>query len=85
MFFLDENIAMKSTFLKIDYGFAIIQIKTTTEIETTPGVIAFILSSLASEWINVSYVMSCREDTFIVVKEHDAPLAFRILTQRLKI
>jgi hypothetical protein len=29
--------------------------------------------------------MGCREDTFVVVKEHDAPLAFKILAQRLKI
>lgn len=85
MFFLDENIAMKSTFKKIDYEFAIIQIKTSTKIETTPGVIAFILSSLALEGINVSHVMSCREDTFIVVKEYDAALVLRILVQRLRI
>ena len=46
---------------------------------------AFILSSLASEGINVSHVIGCREDTFLVVKEHDAPIVFRILAQRLKI
>lgn len=85
MFFLDENVVKRSSFKKIDYGFAIIQIKCSELIETTPGVIAFILSALASEGINVSHIMSCREDTFIVVKEHDAPLAFRILAQRLRI
>jgi len=85
MFFLDENTASKSTFKKIDYGFAILHIKSSKEIEHTPGVIAFILSALASEGINVSHVMGCREDTFIVVKEHDASLAFRVLAQRLRI
>ena len=85
MFFLDENTALKSTFKKIDYGFAILHIKSSKEIERTPGVIAFILSALASEGINVSHVMGCREDTFIVVKEHDASLAFRVLAQRLRI
>jgi len=85
MFFLDENTARKSTFKKIDYGFAILQIKSSKEIENTPGAIAFILSALASEEINISHVMGCREDTFIVVKEHDAALAFRILAQRLRI
>jgi len=85
MFFLDENIARKSTFKKIDYGLAILHIKSSKEIEQTPGVIAFILSALASEGINVSHVMGCREDTFVVVKEHDAPLAFRVLSQRLRI
>jgi len=85
MFFLDENVARKSTFKKTDYGFAILHIKSSREIEYTPGVIAFILSALASEGINVSHVMDCREDTFIVVKEHDASLAFQVLAQRLRI
>ena len=85
LFFLDENIARKSTFKNIEYGFAILQIKSSREIENTPGAIAFILSALASEGINVSHVMGCREDTFIVVKEYDAPLAFRTLAQRLRI
>lgn len=84
MFFIDERTAKKSTFKKIDYGFAILHIKSIKEIENTPGVIAFILSALASERINVSHVMSCREDTFIVVLEQDAPLAFKILAQRLR-
>jgi len=85
MFFLDEHIAKKSTFKKIDYDLAILQIKTSIEIEKTPGAIAFILSALASEGINISHVMGCREDTFIVVKEHDAALAFQILAQRLRL
>jgi aspartokinase len=85
MFFLDENIARKSTFRNIEYGFAILHIKSSKEIEHTPGVIAFILSALASNGINVSHVMGCREDTFLVVKEYDAPLAFRILAERLRI
>jgi len=85
MFFLDENIAKKSNFKKIDCNLAIIHIKSSQEIEHTPGAIAFILSSLASEGINVSHFISCREDTFIIVEEHDAPLSFRILAQRLRI
>jgi len=85
MFFIDEDIARNSTFKKIDCGFAILHIKSLKEIENTPGAIAFILSALASEGINVSHVIGCREDTFIVVKEHDAPLAFRTLAQRLRI
>jgi aspartokinase len=85
MFFLDENVAKKSSFKKVDYGYAILHIKSIKEIENTPGAIAFILSALASEGINVSHVMGCREDTFIVVKEYDAPLAFKILAQRLRI
>ena len=85
MFFLNENIAKNSSYKKIDYDLAIIHIKSPKEIEKTPGAIAFILSSLASEGINVSHVMGCREDSFVVLKEYDAPLAFKILAQRLKI
>jgi hypothetical protein len=85
MFFLEENIARKISLKNIEYGFAILHIKSSKEIETTPGAIAFLLSALASEGINVSHVLGCREDTFIVVKENDAPLAFRILAQRLRI
>ena len=85
MFFLDETIAHKSTFKKIEYGFAIIHIKSTKDIERTPGAIAFLLSALASEGINISHVMGCREDTFIVINEHDASLAFNVLAQRLRL
>ncbi len=85
MFFLDENIAKKSSFRNIDYDLAILHIKSAKEIEKTPGAIAFILSALAAEGINVSHVMGCREDTFIVIKEHNASMAFRILAQRLKL
>jgi len=85
MFFVDENIAKKSNFKRIDYDLAIIHIKSDKEIENTPGAIAFILSSLASEGINVSHVMGCREDTFVVLKEHAAPLAFKTLSQKLRI
>ena len=85
MFFLDEYTAKNSNFKKIDYNLAILHIKSNKDIENTPGVIAFVLSALASEGINVSHVMGCREDTFLVVKEHDAPLSFRIIAQRLRI
>jgi aspartokinase len=85
MFFLNENTAKQTNFKKIDYDLAILHIKSSKDIEKTPGAIAFILSALASEGINVSHVMGCREDTFIVVKEHDAPIAFRVLAHRLRL
>lgn len=85
MFFLDENVAKSTSFKKIDYGFAILHIKSSKKIENVPGVIAFILNSFASEGINVSHVMGCREDTFIVVKEQDAAIAYSILAQNLRL
>lgn len=85
MFFLDEKVARDSSFQKIDYNLAIIHIKSSKEIETTPGAMAFILSALASDGINILHLIDCREDTFIVVKEYDAPIAFRVLANRLRI
>jgi aspartokinase len=85
MYFIKEHIAEKSTFKKIDYGFAIIHIKFPKEIEETPGVASFLLSTLASENINVVHLMDCREDTFLVIKESDAPLAFKALSEGLRV
>ena len=85
MYFVKENIAEKSTFKKIDFGYAIIHIKNPKEIEDTPGVSAFLLSTLASENINVVHLMDCREDTFLVIKESNAPLAFKALSEALRI
>ena len=85
MYFIKENIAEKSTLKKIDYGFAIIHIKFPKEIEETPGVASFLLSTIASENINVVHLMDCREDTFLVIKESDAPLAFKALSEGLRI
>lgn len=85
MYFVKENIAEKSPFKKIDYGYAIIHIKSSKEIEDTPGVAAFLLSTLASENINVVHLMDCREDTFLVIKEFDAPLSFRVLSEAFRI
>jgi aspartokinase len=85
MYFVKENVAEKSSFKKIDYGYAIIHIKSPKEIEDTAGVAAFLLSTLASENINVVHLMDCREDTFLVIKEFDAPLSFRVLSEALRI
>lgn len=79
MYFVDENMASKGA----EYGYAIIHIKSPLEIEDTPGVAAFLLSSLASDGINIKHIMDCREDTFLVVKEEDAPHAFKILAECL--
>ena len=85
MYFVKENVAEKSTLKKIDFGFAIIHIKNLKEIENTPGVASFLLSTLASEDINIVHLMDCREDTFLVIKESDAPLAFKALSEALRI
>lgn len=85
LYILDESVAQKSNFNKIEYGFAIIHIKSSNEIEHTPGWFALLFHTLALEGINVPQVMGVREDTFILVKEYDAAFAFKVLTQKLRI
>jgi hypothetical protein len=62
-----------------------INLKGSREIENSAGVAAFLLSTLASENINVVHLMDCREDTFLVIKEFDAPLSFKVLSEALRI
>ncbi len=85
VYFLEERAAEKLKHRDVEGGFAIIHLKNRIEIEYTPGVVAFIFSALASENINVVHLLDCREDTFIVIKESDAPLAFSVLAERLRI
>ena len=85
MYFLDEQNAKKIKQKHINHWLAIIHIKSSINIEQTPGVAAFILSALASEDINVVHLMDCREDTFLVIKEYDAPLAFKVLSEKLRV
>jgi len=84
VFFLNENVARRTNYRNIEYGFAIVHIKSSKEIEHTPGWFALIFHTLALEGINVPHVMGVREDTFIVVKEYDAPLAFKVLAKKLR-
>lgn len=85
VFFINENVAKKTNYRNIEYGFVIIHIKSSEEIEHSPGWFALIFHTLALEGINVPHVMGVREDTFIVVKEYDAPLAFKVLSEKLRV
>lgn len=66
-------------------GLSMISVLSPLKIKDTPGVIALIYSALASEKINIFETLSCGEDTLIVVKEYDAPLAFSALAERMRI
>lgn len=84
MYFLDQPVRERRAFNNVENGLAIIHIRSPPEIEHTPGVAAFLLSALASEDINVVHLMDCREDTFLVIEETDAPRAFTVLADRLR-
>jgi len=62
---------------------ALITLESPETLENTPGVIEFILSSLAAEGINVDQLISCREDTHIVIEDSKASEALSILQDRL--
>jgi len=52
-------------------------------LEDVPGVLEFILSSLASEGINIHHFISCRQDTHLVIDQEDAPKVLELLQERL--
>jgi|APHM01.1.fsa_nt_gi hypothetical protein len=62
---------------------ALITMESPSSLEDTPGVIEFILSSLAAEGINVDHLISCREDTHIIIDEEDASKALELLKNRV--
>lgn len=62
---------------------AMITLESPESLENTPGVIEFILSSLSAEGINVDQLISCREDTHILIKESKASEALNILQNRI--
>ncbi len=61
-----------------------ITLKSPQDLESTPGVLAYILTILAGREINVTELVSCREDTHIVIHEDDSTEAFELLNEKLK-
>jgi len=61
----------------------IITLKSTFEVEDVLGVLGHILSSLAGRHINVTEIISCREDTHILVNRKDASRAFEVISDLL--
>ncbi|RLE93126.1 MAG: ACT domain-containing protein [Thermoprotei archaeon] len=49
------------------------------EIIKTPGVIAYILSALASQGINITQFISCHTDTILIVDRREALKAYTVL------
>ena len=49
------------------------------EIIETPGIIAIMTSTLSSNGVNITQVISCHKDTIFVLNRRDAPKAYQIL------
>lgn len=63
----------------------LITLKSTFELEEVSGVVGHILSALAGRHINITEIISCREDTHIVVNGSEAPKAFEEISDLLKL
>lgn len=54
-------------------------IRSPKEMETTPGVIAYLSSILAESGVNIIEMMSCWTDTIFIIEEKDIPLVLEKL------
>ncbi|UCC91557.1 MAG: ACT domain-containing protein [Candidatus Aenigmatarchaeota archaeon] len=87
-YIVEEDMVERSEykdFLKIQKNLSMITIISPESLEDTPGVLAYLLSSLAAENINVVEFVSCYRDTLLVFKNADITKAFEILSERLRV
>lgn len=61
----------------------LITLESPKTLEKTPGALNYILSILASKNINITELISCREDTHLVIDQNDATKAFKLLNDKL--
>ncbi|MFH1237519.1 MAG: ACT domain-containing protein [Candidatus Aenigmatarchaeota archaeon] len=81
----DADNVKNRNLLKVQTGLSMITIISQASLEDTPGVIAYFLSSLTTENINVVEFVSCYRDTLLVFKDADVTKAIEILSGRLKV
>ncbi|MBY6293911.1 hypothetical protein GLU60_00800 [Nanohaloarchaea archaeon H01] len=62
----------------------LITLESPENLEETPGVLSYILSILGAKSINITELISCREDTHLVIDEDDATKTFELLNEKLK-
>ncbi len=65
--------------LRVRKGLVELSVTSPESIEEIPGVLAFLMASLASHGLNVLQVMSCHTDTILVLEERDMMEAFLVL------
>lgn len=61
----------------------LITLSSPADLAGTPGVVSYVLSVLEGRGINVTELISCREDTHLVVAGDNAPEAFELLNERV--
>lgn len=70
---------LKNSVIKASKNLAMIIIKSPKELETTPGVNAFVYSKFRENGINIIEQMSCWTDTIMIISEEDIATVMRFL------
>ena len=73
------RVALRHSIQHVSAGLAQINLLFDREIETTPGVVAFVYGLLAFHGVNVLEEMSCWTDLIVVIDEKDIPRAMEVL------
>ncbi len=82
VYLLDKNnLPKKLGALKIHDNCTMIVIHSPEELETTPGVVAFLTTLLAEQKINIIEFISCWTETIIVVEKKDSLRTYDILSK----
>ncbi len=74
----------KKGVIEIEKNVDLIKIISSKEIEKTPGVVSYFLSTLAAENINLVHLISCYKDTLLITHEADTAKAFKILSEKVR-
>jgi aspartokinase len=74
------KLGKKEGVVRTNRNLNLVTIKSSEEIEETPGVVAFIVGALAHEGINVVEFISCYTNTLVAIKEKDTPRAYELLS-----
>jgi len=75
----DLKILLGNAIIKTSKNLAMIMIKSPKELESTPGVNAFVYSKFREHGINIIEQMSCWTDTIVVIDENDIPFVMSFL------
>ncbi len=75
-----EKARRSKSLVRLESNLNLITVHSPPSLEDTPGVIAYLLNSLAEEGINVAEFISCYTDTLLVVREADTSRAYEILS-----
>lgn len=74
----------RKNIIEIEKNLDLIKIVSPREIEKTPGIVAYLLSTLSAENINLVHMISCYKDTLLITQNVDTSKAFKLLSEKLK-